>query len=74
MSKLNHLPTMYDTPKSTGKNSEHYGPCEVCGKHMSDAHIQRVYKEKHSKVIAPHHRFGHEKCLSNNEFPRPVFG
>jgi len=62
---------MYAKIKSTGKSSEHYGPCEVCGRYCSDVWISTVYKKyqhgerKGSALIRQF--FGHVKCLLKRE-------
>lgn len=60
--------------RSTGHGSDHYGPCEVCGKHMSTAFIlnhQMRYEDEELGSTFTHHgsigmKFGHEECLKKS--------
>ena len=52
-------------------SSKRYGPCEVCGEHVSDVHLQSEYVqgwkqgESNWKVTEDSPKFGHEQCLKN---------
>lgn len=55
--------------RATGGNSDRYGPCEVCDKHVSETHIQTegVSFEHDGQIMITHHEcrilFGHRECL-----------
>ena len=55
----------------SGGNSDKYGPCEVCGEHVSDVFHQFEEKRYWSKIDKKYSwtcykctsLFGHEQCL-----------
>lgn len=57
--------------RTTGFSSERFGPCEFCGKHMSEAfaidHQVRYEDSELGSTFTYHEaigvKFGHEKCL-----------
>ena len=55
--------------RSTGSSSAKFGPCEVCGKHVSETFIQTegITYENGGRIAVTHHEcitlFGHEECL-----------
>lgn len=53
--------------KSTGNSSARFGPCEVCGKHVSEVFIQtegKIYQPKEMTYYQCNKSlFGHEVCL-----------
>jgi len=66
--------------KSTGRGSDYFGNCEICGKHMSECFISRLsrerkrasdgslYLDKSQPVI-----FAHEICISQVASSDPVY-
>ena len=60
--------------RSLGASSVKYGPCEVCGGHVSDVFYQseeRQYTTPEGEVSYTRYQckdlFGHEKCLINTQ-------
>lgn len=57
------------TTKSTGGSSERFGPCEVCGKHMSECFLSRLGNERQREdgtIYADHSGstiFAHKECV-----------
>lgn len=55
--------------KGTGYGSDHYGPCELCGKHMSEAFTSRMAREwvrDDGSLYLDHASpkvFAHEACI-----------
>lgn len=62
--------------KPTGRGSDYFGPCEVCGAHMSEAFRSRKareWKRDNGELYYGHESavvYAHEKCIqaiANNE-------
>ena len=59
--------------KSTGRSSDFFGPCELCGKHMSEAFRTRKAREwqrENGELYYGHDSavmYAHEKCILNLE-------
>jgi hypothetical protein len=57
--------------RSTGRGSDYYGKCEVCGKHMSECffrvHHREYRREDGSLYYSPASAgaFGHKDCLQS---------
>ncbi|AXF76089.1 hypothetical protein AV903_12295 [Erwinia tracheiphila] len=55
--------------KGLGRGSDYFGPCEVCGKHVSEtfvARVKREWKRENGELYygcAPS-LYGHEKCVT----------
>lgn len=45
--------------RTTGKSSDRYGPCEVCGQHASEVWIRRIHGGSYV--------FGHRECVELQE-------
>lgn len=58
------------TTKSTGGSSERFGPCEICGKYMSECFLSRVGNERQREdgsIYADHSGptvFAHDACIN----------
>lgn len=59
--------------RNTGASSAKFGPCEVCGKHVSEVFMQAEgvsYLDPEWGIQITEHEcgtlFGHEKCLSDS--------
>lgn len=56
--------------RSTGRGSDYYGLCEICGKHMSEVFASRLANEwlrNDGTVCYDHSRpalYAHKKCIS----------
>lgn len=52
--------------KSTGDSSAKFGPCELCGKHVSEVFLQtegRIFEPNQVTHYKCKDWFGHESCL-----------
>jgi hypothetical protein len=55
----------------TGYSSSRFGPCEICGEHVSDEYIQREQRRCYCSAKQRYYwtyngmrcHFGHKKCL-----------
>lgn len=64
---LGHLPIRYSI-RTTGKGSDYLGPCERCGKHMTEAFALMTEREAPDGRLLNRNAssYGHEQCLRSS--------